>query len=177
MYPMAWDKLACLTFYESDGNNKEIVMYVLTRRITFLSLSLVCAALVVSCTGVTHFDRPSWTEVQVADVKNVTGLWEGPIWQVPRTTYVGQNARAKVVINEDGVYKFESYSFVGSWIAEGSLIVENGKLVSTPLEKGSIEVTLYEDGGKRMLKADITDKRGFRQMAELRQDKKKGDGY
>ena len=152
-------------------------MYVLIRRMMFLSLSLACAVLVASCTGVTHFDHPSWTEVQVSDVKNVSGLWEGPIWQMPRATGVGQNARAKVIINNEGVYKFESFSNIGAWVAEGTLMVENGKLVSTPLEKGSIKVTLYEDGGKRMLKADVTDERGFRQMAELRQDKKKGDGY
>ena len=59
-------------------------MYVLIRRMTFLGLSLVCAVLVASCTGVTHFDQPSWTEVEVSDVKNVSGKWEGPIWQIPQ---------------------------------------------------------------------------------------------
>ena len=60
-------------------------MDVLIRRMTFLILSLVCALMVASCTGVTHFDHPSWTEAQITDIKEVAGIWEGTTWMVPRS--------------------------------------------------------------------------------------------
>ena len=126
-------------------------MYVLIRRMTFLSLSLVCALVVASCTGVTYFDHPSWTETPITDIKEVAGMWEGSTWMEPRT--MREQNWGKVKIQEDGTYEFQTFRNIGAWVGKGTLKLEKGKLVGPPSEQGgTLRLTLHTDGDKRMLK-------------------------
>ena len=87
----------------------------------------------VACTGVQHFDHPSWTEVQISDMKDVAGNWEGSTWMEPRT--LREQNWAKVRIQEDGTYEFATFRNIGAWVGKGTVILEKGKACGTSIRK------------------------------------------
>ncbi len=130
----------------------------------------------VACTGVQSFDNPSWTEVQIADMNDVVGNWEGQTWMTPRS--VQEQNWAKVKIENDGTYEFAMYRNIGAWAGKGTVELQEGKLVAPPSDEGgTLKMTLYKSGDRRMLRVDATNKKGRLQRAELNPVKKKNDGY
>ena len=137
----------------------------------FLILIMFCTT-VVSCSGVQSSPPPSWEEVKITDFQSVSGNWEGSTWMEPRT--VRESNWAKVTINDDGIFKFETYRTIGAWVGEGTLHLEDGKLVSPRSDQeGTIKMTLFKSDGKLMLRVDATDKKGRLQRAELEPSLKK----
>ena len=143
----------------------------------FLCMGLVAVSVALAaCSGVQSFDDTSWTEAKISDIKNVAGNWEGPTWMAPRT--MREQNWAKVRIEENGTYEFATFRNIGAWVGKGTLTLEEGRLVAPPSEKGgSLKMTLYESGDKRMLKVEATNSEGRLQRAELTPPKKKDDGY
>ena len=150
-------------------------MFLFMRR--FLCMGLVAVSVAfVACSGVQSFDKTSWTEAKISDIKNVAGNWEGPTWMEPRT--MREQNWAKVKILENGTYEFATFRNIGAWVGKGTVKLEDGKLVAPPSEKGgSLKMTLYKSDDKRMLRVEATNKEGRLQRAELTPPKKKDDGY
>jgi hypothetical protein len=140
-------------------------MFLWIRNLNYLILFMFFTA-VVSCSGVPSSERPSWEEVKISDFNSVAGNWEGLTWMEPKS--VREQNWANVNINADGTFKFSTYRTIGAWVGEGTLHIEDGKLVSPRSDQeGTITMTLFKGDGKRMLRVDATDKRGRIQRAEL----------
>ncbi len=137
----------------------------LLRFVLYVQL-LFITSILVSCTGIHLPETLSWNEIPIADIKHVAGKWEGMTWSEPRTGR--QDDLVKVLITEEGQFKFASYRLIGVWLGTGTLNLENGKLVteSNP-DTGSATFTLHESHGKLMLKVQGVTKTGVRQVAEL----------
>jgi len=71
-----------------------------------------------------------------------------------------------VTIREDGVYHFESVRTIGIMQGQGTFTIADGKL-RAETERGWGLVTLYEEGGRRMLKVEGATKDGMRYSADL----------
>ncbi len=135
------------------------------RFVFFLPLTFVFVTL-MACTGANFPESPNWKEVPITDIKHVAGKWEGSTWSEPRTRR--QDDWVKMKITEEGQFKFASYRTIGAWLGSGTLILENGKLVTkSQPDMGSATFTLYESDGKHMLKVQGTTKTDRRQAAEL----------
>lgn len=146
-------------------------MFLWIRSLKYLILFVFCTA-VVSCSGVQTSQRLSWEEVKISDFNNVVGNWEGSTWMEPKA--VRESNWANVTINADGTFKFSTYRTIGAWVGEGTLHIEDGKLVSPRSDQdGTITMILFKSDGKRMLRVDATDKKGRLQRAELNPSKKK----
>ena len=146
-------------------------MFQWIRSSKYLILIMFCTT-ALSCSGVQSSPPPSWVEAKISDFKSIAGNWEGSTWMEPKT--VRESNWAKVTINEDGIFKFETYRTIGAWVGKGTLHLEDGKLVSPRSDQeGNIKMTLFKSDGKRMLRVDATDKKGRLQRAELEPSQKK----
>ena len=140
-------------------------MFFGTRNFTRLILIVVCAA-GASCAEVPPKDRQNWQEVTISSFHLVAGNWKGLTWMEPKT--VREHNFAYVTIQKDGKFNFEAIRTIGAWKGEGTLHLEDGKLVSPRSDQeGTITMTLFKSDGKRMLRVDATDAKGRIQRAEL----------
>ncbi|MGA6826411.1 hypothetical protein ACO9S2_02235 [Nitrospira sp. NS4] len=71
-----------------------------------------------------------------------------------------------LIIREDGAYAFETVRTIGIMHGQGTFTLTDGKLRAES-ERGWIEATLYEEGGRRMLKVIGAAKDGVQYLAEL----------
>lgn len=125
----------------------------------------------VSCSGAPPAERPNWQEEKILSFHIVAGDWEGLTWMEPKS--VREHNWAKVTIKNDGRFKFSAIRTIGAWTGEGTLHIEDGKLVSPRSDQdGTITMILFKSDGKRMLRVDATDKKGRLQRAELNPSKK-----
>ena len=133
---------------------------------------LLFGIIAASCSGAPPTERPDWQEEAITSFHIVAGNWEGMTWMEPKE--VREHTWAKVTIKKDGTFKFSVIRTIGAWTGEGTLHVEDGKLVSPRSDQeGTITMTLFKADGKRMLRVDATDKKGRIQRAELNPVKKK----
>lgn len=135
------------------------------RNLKYMILLVFCTA-AVSCSGVPPSEPPDWQEEKILSFHTVAGNWKGLTWMEPKS--VREHNWANVTIQKDGTFKFSTIRTIGSWTGEGTLHLEDGKLVSPRSDQdGTITMTLFKSDGKRMLRVDATDKKGRIQRAEL----------
>jgi len=84
------------------------------------------------------------------DLSNVAGKWEGIMRRVPPAK---RHDMVSMIISPDGKFRFVSVRTIGVMSGEGSFALTNGKLTASS-ERGTIEATLFEAEGQRMLKAE-----------------------
>lgn len=142
-----------------------------TRDVTYLILIVVCTA-AVSCAEVPPSKPLNWQEEKIESFHIVAGNWKGLTWMEPKSAR--EHNWAKVTIEKDGRFQFSTIRTIGAWTGEGTLHIENGKLVSPRSDQeGTITMVLFKSDGKRMLRVDATDKKGRIQRAELTPSSKK----
>jgi hypothetical protein len=95
--------------------------------------------------------------------KNAEGTWTGILKTTPRARH---DDWVTLVIRENGSYQFESVRTIGVLQGQGTFTLTDGKL-RTDTEGGSAVATLYEEGGRRMLKVEATAKDGTHYSADL----------
>jgi hypothetical protein len=140
-------------------------MYTFRLRVLFLPL-LVFGTILTACTGAHLPTHPVWEEIPITAIQQVAGKWEGVTWAEPRTPR--QDDWVRVQISEKGKFEFSSQRMIGTWLGNGNLILEKGKLVSlSKPDMGNATFTLYESNGKHMLKIQGKTKNGRRQEAKL----------
>jgi hypothetical protein len=122
---------------------------------------------VLGCAPVEPLPPPPSTPVSVSTLKSVAGTWAGVLYTEPPSE---QDDWATLTIYEDGSYDFVSVRTIGILHAKGTLKLSGGKL-RTETERGSGVVTLYEKGGRRMLKLEGAAKDGMHYSADLDQTK------
>ena len=141
------------------------------RNLKYLILLAFCIAS-VSCSGAPPSEPSHWQEEKILSFHIVAGNWEGMTWMEPKM--VREQNWAKVTIEKDGRFKFSAIRTIGAWTGEGTLHIEDGKLVSPRSDQeGTITMTLLKSDGQRMLRVDATDKKGRIQRAELNPTPKK----
>ncbi len=117
----------------------------------------------VGCSQVTPLPPPPSTPVALSAFTSVTGKWAGILKATPRTK---NDDWVTLAIREDGTYSFESVRTIGIFHGQGSFTLIDGKL-KMETDQGWISATLYEEGGRRMLKAGGETKDGVRYTADL----------
>jgi len=130
------------------------------RRVVRLSLLFLCLTWLAANTGCeTSATRPQldWKPVQVSDVSQVAGKWQGLLRRIPpsRTTDL-----VTVLIAPDGRFHFSSVRTIGLLTGEGNLTLTDGHLMATD-ERRSLEMTLYEADNQRMLRTKGQSSDGF----------------
>jgi hypothetical protein len=71
-----------------------------------------------------------------------------------------------LAIRDDGSYDFVSMRTIGIFHGKGTFTIVDGKL-RAGTDRGSAIITLYEDGGRRMLKVEGATKDGTQYSADL----------
>lgn len=146
-------------------------MMVGQKRISWLLIPVLLAALLSACTGQRSTltrsaigPMPS-TAVGIADFKTVAGVWEGALRGMagPQT----QRDWILMEIGEDGTYTFASFREIGVFHGSGTLRLSDGRLLLEGPRGGRATLTLYEDGGRRLLRADAVDHTGRQLTADL----------
>jgi len=103
------------------------------------------------------------TPVSVSAFTQVAGNWAGILKATPR---LRKDDWVTVTIHNDGSYQFKSVRTIGIMHGEGTFTLADGKLRSET-DRGWIVATLYEEGGRRMLKAEGATKEGTQYSADL----------
>ena len=94
---------------------------------------------------------PSLAPVAITDIGSVAGKWAGPVTGL--ATRRDQGDWVNVVIAPDGTYDFGIYRTIGMFGGKGKVTVQDGKLVLHG-DRGTATLTLFEGGGKRVLRGD-----------------------
>jgi hypothetical protein len=118
-------------------------------RCSLAVLALFCLATSHGCETMEPTQQPRWVPVQITDLSNVAGKWEGLMRRIPPDR---RDDWVTVTIGPDGKYHFASIRTIGVFSGDGEFSVNEGKLTASS-ERGTIEAALYEAGGQRMLKA------------------------
>ena len=103
------------------------------------------------------------TPVSVSTFTSVAGMWAGILKATPR---LKQDDWLMVLIHDDGSYQFKSVRTIGIMQGQGTFTLADGKL-KVENEHGRIVATLYEEGGRRMLKVEGATKDGTQYSADL----------
>lgn len=130
-------------------------------------LALACSVVGVGCETTNSPQRIAWAPVQIADASTVAGKWEGILRSRPP---MKRNDLVTIVIAPDGKFRFVTVRTVGVMSGEGTFTVTNGKLAASS-DRGTIEASLFESGGQRMLKAEARAADGVEYNAEMTQVK------
>lgn len=117
----------------------------------------------VGCAPIEQPPPPPSTPVSVSAFTQVAGNWAGILKATPR---LRKDDWVTVTIHNDGSYQFKSVRTIGIMHGEGIFTLADGKLRSET-DRGSIMATLYEEGGRRMLKAEGATKEGTQYSADL----------
>ncbi len=115
------------------------------------------------CAPMEPVPPPPSTPVSVSAFTSVAGKWTGILKATPRLRH---DDWVTVIIHNDGAYEFKSVRTIGIMQGQGTFTLADGKLKSE-IEQGQIVATLYEDGGRRMLKVDVAMKDGTQYSADL----------
>lgn len=118
---------------------------------------------VVGCAPVEPLPPPPSTPVSVSAFETVAGKWAGILKPMPR---LKNDDWVTLVIRDDGSYDFVSVRTIGIFQGQGTFTLIDGKL-KTETERGWIIATLYEEGGRRLLKVEGATKDGTQYLAGL----------
>ena len=115
------------------------------------------------CAPMEPVPPPPSTPVSVSAFTSVAGKWAGILKATPRLRH---DDWLTVIIHDDGAYQFKSVRTIGIMQGQGTFTLADGKLRSES-EQGRIVGTLYEEGGRRMLKVEGATKDGTEYSADL----------
>ena len=107
---------------------------------------------------------PALSPVAITDIGSVVGKWAGPVTGL--TTRRDEGDWVNVVIAPDGTYDFGIARTIGVFAGKGKLTVQDGKLALHG-DRGNSTLTLFEGGGKRVLRGDGVLSDGTRINSEL----------
>jgi len=151
---------------KTNQSHKEPLMQISVRWF-FALLALGWSVASVGCETVEQHRRPAWSPVSITEISSVAGKWEGILRRLPPTK---RNDLVTIVIAPDGKFHFVSVRTIGVMSGEGNFDLTNGKLTASS-ERGTIEATLFEAEGQRMLKAVGKAADGMEYNAEMTQAK------
>jgi len=117
----------------------------------------------LACAPAIRTPPPPSTPVSISTFQSVAGKWAGIMRTTPRSR---EDDWITVTIREDGAYHFEAVRPIGIMQGQGTFTITDGKL-RAETERGWGEATLYEEGGRRMLKIIGATKDGVQYSAEL----------
>lgn len=117
----------------------------------------------IGCTPVTPLPLPPSTPAAILTFKTVSGKWAGILKATPRTT---KDDWVTLAIREDGAYSFQSVRVIGIFQGQGTFTLIDGKL-RAETDRGWGLATLYEEGGRRMLKVEGATHDGVQYAADL----------
>lgn len=117
----------------------------------------------MGCAQVTPRPTSPSTPVSLSAFTSVTGKWAGILKTTPRTT---KDDWVTLAIGKDGAYSFESVRIIGIFHGQGTFTLIDGKL-RAETNRGWALVTLYEEGGRKMLKVEGATKDGANYTADL----------
>lgn len=115
------------------------------------------------CAPVEPLPPPPTTPVSIATFESATGKWSGILRSIPALRH---DDWVTLTIGNDGSYEFVSIREIGIFQGKGTFTILDGKL-RAETERGSSVVTLYKDGGRRMLKVEAATKDGVQYSAQL----------
>lgn len=115
------------------------------------------------CAPVEPLPPPPTTPVSIATFESATGKWSGILRSIPA---LRRDDWVTLTIGNDGSYEFVSIREIGIFHGKGTFTILDGKL-RAETERGSSVVTLYKDGGRRMLKVEAATKDGVQYSAQL----------
>jgi hypothetical protein len=127
---------------------------------------LLVAALALTLAGCAEMSQspPALSPVAITDIGSVAGKWAGSVKGLPSRR--DQDDWVDVVIGPDGTYDFGIYRTIGVFGGKGTLTVQDGKLVFRG-DRGTGTLSLFEGGGKRVLRGDALLSDGIRLNTEL----------
>ena len=117
----------------------------------------------IGCAPVEPLPPPPSTPVSVSAFKSAAGKWAGILKATPR---LKRDDWVTLTIRDDGSYDFVSVRTIGIFQGQGTFTLIDGKLKGET-ERGSTIATLYEEGGRRMLKVEWATKDGVQYSADL----------
>ena len=117
----------------------------------------------IGCALVEPLPPSPSTPVSVATFESVAGKWAGILKATPPSR---QDDWMTLTIRDDGSYDFVSVRMIGIFHGNGTLTLVDGKL-RAETERGWGMVTLYEEGGGRILKLEGATKDGTQYSANL----------
>lgn len=134
----------------------------------FLRWSLAMSALVLlsvltACETPPSSRPPAWVPAPITEMSSVAGKWEGILRRVSQNK---RNDLVAIMIEPDGRFRFASVRTIGLLSGEGTFTLKDGKLTFRS-EKFTIDATLFEADGKRMLKAEGIASDGMGYNSEL----------
>ena len=119
------------------------------------------------CAPMEQVPPPPSIQVPVSTATSVAGMWAGILKATPRLRH---DDWVTVMIHDDGSYQFKSVRTIGIMQGHGTFTLVDGKLTGE-IEQGRIVATLYEEGGRRMLKVEGATKEGTEYSADLEPSK------
>ena len=117
----------------------------------------------IGCAPVEPLPPPPSTPVSILAFTSAAGKWAGILKSTPR---VRGDDWVTLTIRDDGSYEFMSVRTIGIFQGQGTFTLIDGKLKAES-ERGWAIATLYEEGGRRMLKVESATKDGTQYSAEL----------
>jgi len=133
-------------------------------RLPLARLLVATLALTVAGCAETSQSPPSLSPVAITNIGSVAGKWAGPVKGLASRRE--QDDWVNVVIAPDGTYDFGIYRTIGVFGGKGKLTVQDGKLALQG-DRGNSTLTLFEGGGKRVLRGDGVLSDGTRINSEL----------
>ena len=133
-----------------------------------LSLArLLVATLALTVAGCAEMSQspPALSPVAITNIGSVAGKWAGPVKGLASRR--DQDDWVDVVIGPDGAYDFGIYRTIGAFGGKGKLTVQDGKLAFRS-DRGTGTLSLFEGGGKRVLRGDAVLSDGTRLTTELK---------
>ncbi len=136
------------------------------RRYSLLALTVLLAVTVTGLPGCAGGPAPAATvPVAITDIKTVSGKWSG--LYARETTSSSREDWVELAIKEDGTYEFTSFRQVGVLHGKGKLTLRDGKLYGQGERGGNLVYSLFDRGGKPLLKVAAQDAAGMGYTAEL----------
>ena len=117
----------------------------------------------IGCAPVESLPPPPATPVSVSAFKSAAGKWAGILKATPR---LKRDDWVTFTIRNDGSYDFVSVRTIGIFQGQGTFTLVSGKL-KAETEQGWTIATLYEEGGRRMLKVEWASKDRVQYSADL----------
>ena len=117
----------------------------------------------IGCTPIEPLPPPPSILVSISTFNNAVGKWTGALKATPR---LKNDDWMTLTVRNDGSYDFESVRTIGIFHGKGTFTLIDGKL-RTETERGWALATLFEEGGRRMLKVEGKTKDGTQYTADL----------